>query len=301
MTETLRVAVTGSTGLLGSHLCRHLEGLGHTVHRVVRRRAQATGGDLYYSPSAGEIDADGFEGVDVVVHLGGYPIGDDRWTDEVRRKIRDSRVDGTSLLAGALASLSSPPSVFVSSSAVGFYGSRGDEILTESSRPGDDFLANVCVAWEASAAPAAEAGIRVVHPRTGIVLGEGAPLIEKIELPFKMGVGGRIGDGRMWYPWIGLEDEVRALWFCATSTLAGGVNLSAPNPVTNGELTKALGEAMHRPTVLPIPVFALRALYGEMGVSLATTSARVLPEKLLEAGFEFRYPHVREALAVVFG
>jgi len=301
VTDHLRVAVTGPTGLLGTHLREHLADLGHQVHQVVRRRELATGGDIYYSPSAGEIDAHGFQGVDVVVHLAGHPIGGERWTDEVRRKIRDSRVQGTSLLAEALASLDAPPTVLVSASAVGYYGDRGDEILTESSRPGGDFLAEVCVAWEAAAEPARAAGIRVVHPRTGIVLGQGAPLIEKIELPFKLGVGGRIGDGRTWYPWIALEDEIRALWFCATSELSGGVNLTSPNPVRNAELTKALGEAMRRPTMFPVPALALRALYGQMGVTLATTSGRALPEKLLEAGFQFRYRYVREALQAVFG
>lgn len=300
MSEQRRVAITGSTGLLGGHLVDHLRDQGHRVHRVVRSREAATGGNIYYSPAAGEIDESGFEGVDAVVHLGGYPIGEDRWTADVKAKIRDSRVEGTRLLAQALASLDEPPSVLVTASGVHYYGDRGEEVLTEEASPGTGFLSEVCVAWEAAARPAAEAGIRVAHSRTGLVLGEGAPLIEKIELPFKLGVGGRVGHGRQWYPWIALEDEIRAMWFLVTSELRGPVNLCAPNPVRNRELTDALGEVLHRPTVLPVPVLGLKVLYGEMGETLAMDSIRALPRKLLDAGFEFRYQHVREALRAVF-
>lgn len=295
-----RVAVTGSTGLLGGHLCDLLRSEGHRVHPVVRRRDAAVGDAIFYSPDEDAIDTDAFEGLDVVVHLGGYPIGE-RWTEQVRRAIRRSRVEGTSLLARALASLDRPPEVLVSASGIHYYGDSGDRVLTESSPAGTGFMPEVCVAWEAAARPAADAGIRVVHPRTGLVLGQGAPLIDKIELPFKLGVGGRVGSGRQWYPWIALEDEIRALWFLATEdSLSGGVNLCAPNPVTNAELTEALGEVLHRPTVLPIPVFALRLLYGEMGVTLGTDSLRAVPTKLLDAGFEFRHVHLRDALEAVW-
>lgn len=300
MSEQRRVAITGSTGLLGGHLVDHLRGLGHQVHRVVRSPEAATGGNIYYSPSRGEIDAEGFEGVDVVIHLGGHPIGDDRWTDAVKARIRDSRVQGTRLIAEALASLDDAPSVLVTASGVHYYGDRGEEVLTEETRPGTGFLSEVCAAWEAGAKPAADAGTRVVHSRTGLVLGQGAPLIEKIELPFKLGIGGRVGHGRQWYPWIAMEDEIRAMWFLATSELRGPVNLCAPNPVRNQELTDALGDVLHRPTVLPVPVLALKVLYGELGETLAMDSIRALPRKLLDAGFEFRYQHVREALRAVF-
>jgi uncharacterized protein len=231
-----------------------------------------------------------------VVHLAGEPIGGDRWSAEVKARIRDSRVDGTALLAEALAGLDAKPSVLVSGSAVGYYGSRGHEVLTEESSPGSDFLAGVTVAWERAARPAADAGIRVVHPRTGVVIAEHGPLIEKVRLPFKLGVGGRIGDGRQYVPWISLEDEVRALEFLLVAELDGGVNLTAPTPVTNAELTAALGEVLHRPTILPTPIFGIRALYGEMGVTLATSSQRALPRKLLDAGFEFRHTDLRSAL-----
>lgn len=296
MSEHLRVAVTGSTGLIGEALVASLRSDGHTVHRVVRDRATATGGDIFWSVREGAIDAASFEGVHAVVHLAGEPLGANRWTDATKRRIRDSRVEGTRLLSGTLASLADPPEVLVAGSAVGYYGSRGDEVLTEDSGPGDDFLAEVVVAWEAAAAPAREAGIRVVHSRTGVVMAEHGPLIEKVRLPFELGVGGRIGDGRQWVPWISLDDEVRALRFLIDTDLAGPVNLVAPNPVQNRELTEALGEVLHRPTIIPTPILGIRLLYGEMGVSLATTSQRVVPRRLQAAGFEFRHATLRPAL-----
>lgn len=295
---TMRVAVTGSTGLIGEALVASLREDGHTVHRMVRDRSAATGGDIFWSVREGEVDAAALEGVDAVVHLAGEPLGKNRWTDEVKRRIRDSRVDGTRLLTEALASLSAKPDVLLSASAVGYYGSRGDEILTEESAPGTDFLAGVVVAWERAADPARDAGIRVVHPRTGVVIAEEGPLIEKVELPFKLGIGGRIGDGRQWIPWISLEDEVRALRFLIDQELAGPVNLVAPNPVRNRELTEALGDVLHRPTIIPTPMLAIRLLYGEMGLSLATTSQRAVPRALQGAGFEFRHPVLRPALEV---
>ncbi len=300
MTDVGRVAVTGSTGLVGEALVASLTADGHRVHRVVRDRARAGDGDVYWSVARREIDADALEGVDAVVHLAGEPIGKDRWSPEVKRRIRDSRVEGTALLAGALASLDRPPTVLVSGSAVGYYGSRGDEVLTESAAPGDDFLAEVCVAWEAAAAPARDSGIRVAHARTGVILAEGGPLIDKVELPFKLGVGGRIGDGSQWVPWISLEDHVRALRFLIDGELAGGVNLTAPDPVTNAELTAALGDVLRRPTLFPVPTIAIRALYGEMGVTLATASQRVVPAALEEAGFRFQVTDVRAALRTAF-
>ena len=297
----MRVAVTGSSGLIGRALVDSLQQDGHEVHRVVRDRARATRGDIYWSVTHGEIDASAFEGVDAVVHLAGEPIGK-RWTDEQKRRVRDSRVDGTRLLAEALASLDDRPDVLVSQSGANYYGDRGDDRLAEDERPGSGFLADVCVAWEQAADPAREAGIRVVHPRTGVVMAEEGPLIDKVELPFKLGVGGRVGSGQQWVPWISHDDEVRGIRFMLdTDTLSGPVNLVAPEPVRNTEMTKALGEVWHRPTVLPVPVFALRLLYGEMGVTLATESVRAIPEKLREAGFEWRYPQLLPALQAAIG
>lgn len=297
----MRVAVTGATGLIGRALEASLAADGHTVHRVVRDASSAREGDVVWNLDAGQIDAAKLEGVDAVVHLAGEPIGASRWTDEARRRIRSSRVVGTELIAGALADLKAPPAVLLSSSAVGIYGDRGDEELTEDSAAGDDFLAEVCHAWEAAAEPARAAGIRVVHPRTGVVLAKDGPLIDKIELPFRMGVGGRVGHGRQYIPWISLTDEVRALRFLIDTELSGPVNLTAPAPATNRELTKALGSVMRRPTVLPIPSFAIRALYGEMGVTLATVSQRVLPTRLLEAGFVFEHTTLLAALEEALG
>ena len=291
-----RIAITGSTGLIGEALIASLRTDGHTVHRVVRDRAKAGPDDLVWDLGSRTIDAAALEGVDAVVHLAGEPIGGSRWTDETKRRIHASRAIGTTLIAETLAALTDKPAVFVSSSAIGYYGDRGDELLTEASGAGDDFLAGICVAWEAAAQPAIDAGIRTVHPRTGVVIAEHGPLIEKIDLPFKLGVGGKVGSGRQYVPWISLEDEVRALRFLIDSELSGPVNLVGPNPVTNAELTKALGEVMHRPTVFPIPAFAIRLLYGEMGETLATVSNRVIPQALLDAGFQFVHTDIRSAL-----
>ncbi|SRR6056297_467287 len=292
-----RYAITGSSGLIGGALLASLTADGHTVQRVVRDSSKAGPDDVVWDLSSRSIEAEKLEGVDVVVHLAGEPIGGARWTEETKRRIHRSREVGTHLLAEALAGLDEPPRAFVSASAVGYYGDRGDELLTEASTPGDDFLAGVCVAWEAAAQPAVDAGIRTVHPRTGVVIAEDGPLIDKIDLPFRLGVGGRVGDGRQYVPWISLEDEVRALRFLAErDDLSGPVNLVGPEPVTNRELTKALGQVLHRPTVLPIPPFAIGLLYGEMGVTLATTSNRVLPQRLLDAGFTFTHTSLLSAL-----
>ncbi|MFO7961409.1 MAG: TIGR01777 family oxidoreductase [Nitriliruptoraceae bacterium] len=295
-----RYAITGSSGLIGEALIASLTADGHTVQRVVRNSSKAGPDDVVWDLSSGSIQAEKLQGVDVVVHLAGEPIGGAKWSEETKRRIHRSREVGTRLIAETLADLDEPPRAFVSSSAVGYYGDRGDEILTEESTPGDDFLAQVCVAWEAAAQPAVDAGIRTVHPRTGVVIAEGGPLIEKIDLPFRLGVGGRVGDGRQYVPWISLEDEVRALRFLAEhEELAGPVNLVGPEPVTNRQLTKALGQVLRRPTVLPIPPFAIRLLYGEMGVTLATTSNRVLPQRLLDAGFTFTHTSLVSALEAV--
>jgi uncharacterized protein len=293
-----RIAITGSTGLIGEALITSLTSDGHRIHRIVRDRAKAGPDDVVWDLATRSVDRAQLEGVDAVVHLAGEPIGASRWTPEVKQRIRDSRTVGTELIATAVAELDVPPAVLVSGSAVGVYGDRGAEVLTEASAAGEDFLAEVCVAWEAAAAPARAAGIRVVHPRTGVVIAEGGPLIDKIELPFKLGVGGRVGSGRQYVPWISLEDEVRALRFLIGSDLTGPVNLAAPEPATNQDLTAALGEVLRRPTVLPIPAAAIRLLYGEMGETLATVSQRVVPERLLAAGFTFRHTRLVDALRV---
>jgi len=295
-----RIAITGATGLIGRSLATSLAADGHTVVRVVRDAALAGPNDVVWDPAEGRIDAAGLEGLDAVVHLAGAPIGAERWTDEVRARIHDSRAVGTELLARTLAGLERPPAVLVSSSAVGVYGDRADEELTEDSALGDDFLASVCIAWEAAADPARAAGIRVVHPRTGVVIAKDGPLIDKVELPFRLGVGGRVGSGRQYVPWISLVDEVAALRFLIDRPLEGPVNLVGPSPATNMELTRALGTVLRRPTLLPIPTFAIRLLYGEMGETLATVSQRVIPRRLLDAGFTFRHTTLLAALSAAF-
>jgi uncharacterized protein len=296
-----RIAITGSTGLIGEALIASLQTDGHTIQRVVRDPATAGPDDVVWDLGARTIQAGKLEGTDAVVHLAGEPIGAARWTPEVKRRIHDSREIGTRVLAEALADLGDGPRVLVSGSAVGYYGDRADEVLTEDTAPGHDFMARVCVAWEAAADPAREAGLRVVHPRTGVVIAEGGPLIDKVELPFKLGVGGRIGSGRQYVPWISLTDHVRALRFLLDGDLAGPVNLVGPTPATNAELTRALGQVLRRPTLLPIPPFALTALYGEMGRTLATVSQRVVPQRLQAAGFRFEHTTLLDALRVAFG
>jgi uncharacterized protein len=295
-----RIAITGSSGLIGEALRASLTDDGHTVQRVVRDRGDAGPDDVVWDLRAGTIDAAALEGVDAVVHLAGAPIGAARWTEGTKREIRESRTVGTDLIARTLAGLDRRPEVLVSSSAVGYYGDRDDEVLTETSTPGSDFLAEVCSAWEAAAAPAREAGIRVVHPRTGVVIAREGPLIDKIELPFKLGVGGKVGSGRQYVPWIALEDHIRAMRFLIDEDLEGPVNLTGPEPVTNAQMTKAIGQVMRRPTVLPIPALAVKALYGSMGETLATVSQRAIPARLLEAGFTFRHTSIVTALQEAF-
>jgi len=295
-----RIAITGSTGLIGEALAVSLAGDGHRVVRLVRDASRAGAEDVVWDPARGTIDAARLEGVDAVVHLAGEPIGASRWTPTTKQAILDSRVQGTGLIARTIAGLDTPPAVFVSSSAVGVYGDRADEELTEESAHGDDFLAQVCIAWEAAAAPAREAGVRVVHPRTGVVIAKDGPLIDKVELPFRLGVGGRVGSGRQYVPWISLVDEVAALRFLIDTPLDGPVNLVGPVPATNAEMTSALGTVLRRPTLLPIPTFAIRLLYGEMGETLATVSQRVLPSRLLAAGFTFQHTTILAALRTAF-
>jgi uncharacterized protein (TIGR01777 family) len=292
------VVVTGSTGLIGTALFDALAAGGHRPIRMVR--GEATGDSIRWDPEAGTIDAASLEGVDAVVHLAGEGIAAKRWSDEQKRKILESRTKSTALLAGTLAGLTRKPSVLVSASAIGYYGERGDDVLSEDEPPARTFLGEVVVAWEAAAAPAAEAGIRVAHPRTGIVLSkDGGALAESLPL-FKLGLGGRFGHGRQYWPWITLTDEVRAIEWLLGHDLAGPVNLTAPNPVTNAEFTKALGAALHRPTLFPVPKFGPAAKLGrELAQELLYTSSRVVPTKLLASGFTFAHEHIDDALRAV--
>ncbi len=293
----MQIAITGSTGLIGKALVRALRDEGLTVIRLVRRPASAED-EIHWDPF-GEVDAGALEGVDAVVHLAGAGIGDHRWTESYKKQVRDSRVEGTRTLARALARLDRRPAVFISGSAVGYYGDTGDVAVNESATEGEGFLAEVCRDWEAAAEPAVDAGIRVVHPRTGVVLSREGGLVAKLLPLFRLGLGGRLGSGRQWVSWISLEDEVAALLYLMRNGVSGPVNLTAPEPVTNAGLTRALGRALHRPTPFIVPAPALRLALGGFADEGALVSQRVLPDRLAKAGFAFRHPDIDVALAEI--
>ena len=294
------VLVSGSTGLIGSALVSALEEGGHRVRRLTR-----SGGSsedvVRWDPSAGEIDAGRIEGVDAVVHLAGENIAG-RWTDAKKARIRDSRVRGTRLLAETLARLPTPPAVMVSASATGYYGDRGNELLSEESAPGDNFLAGVGQEWEAAADPAREAGVRVVNPRFGIVLStEGGALGTTLPI-FKLGVGGKIGSGRQYWSWIAIDDVVGAILHILTKdSLEGPVNVTVPDPPTNSEYTSVLGRVLGRPTVFPLPAPAARIMLGQLADELLLASQRIEPARLKETGYSYRYPELEGALRHLLG
>jgi uncharacterized protein (TIGR01777 family) len=302
----MKIIVTGSTGLVGRALIRSLLAEGHEVTRLVRGDAQgfrAPGTSaVHWNPERGEIAANELEGHAAAVHLAGEPIAEGRWDAAKKRRIRESRVQGTRLLAEALAGLNEKPKALVSSSAVGFYGDRGAEVLREESASGGDFLSEVCREWEKATLAASQSGIRVVHLRIGVVLsGEGGAL-SKMLTPFKLGMGGRIGSGRQYMSWIALDDLVGIIQRALTDeTLRGPVNAVAPNPVTNDEFTKALGHVLGRPTLLSVPAFAARLAFGEMADALLLAGARVEPARLKEVGFEFKYTNIADALKHALG
>jgi uncharacterized protein (TIGR01777 family) len=295
------VAVTGASGLIGSALARALEADGHRVLRVVRPSSAASGGDtVTWSPADGTIDRAGLEGIDAVVHLAGEGIAERRWSDEQKRRILESRTTGSSLLATTLAGLQRPPKVLLSSSAIGFYGDRGTEVLTEQSAPGQGFLTDVCVAWEGATRPAEEAGIRVAHLRTGIVLDRSGGALAKLVPLFRLGLGGRLGNGRQMWSWISLPDHIAATRFLLDAPISGPVNLTGPAPVSNAEFTKVLARAVHRPALFPVPAFGPGIVLGrELAHNLLFTSADVRPAVLRDAGFTFAHPDVETALAAV--
>jgi uncharacterized protein (TIGR01777 family) len=293
----MHILLTGSSGLIGSALAPALRAEGHRVTRLVRQMPRAAEDRIFWDPAAGILDAPSLEGFDAVVHLAGENIAGGRWTATRKARIRDSRVQGTKLLADRLAQIKQPPAVFVSASAVGYYGDRGDEVLTEESAPGSNFLAGLCREWEAATEPAAQGGIRVVLLRTGVVLSAKGGALAKMLFPFRMGVGGVLGSGKQYLSWISIGDHVRVIIHALRNdSLRGPVNAVAPNPSTNAEFTKALGRALGRPTVLPMPAFAARLAFGEMADEALLASARVVPGKLLASRFVFRHPDIDSAL-----
>ncbi|ALV36138.1 TIGR01777 family oxidoreductase [Streptomyces sp. CdTB01] len=293
--ERSRIAVAGASGLIGGALARSLEADGHEVVRLVRRAARAED-EVCWDPEGRYVDADGLAGCDAVVNLAGAGVGDRRWTDAYKERIRNGRVLGTAALAEAIAGLPEGPRVFVNGSAMGIYGETGDRAVDESAPSGRGFLPELCVEWEAAAAPAREAGVRTVFARTGLVVsGQGGAWGRLFPL-FKAGLGGRMGDGRQYWSYIALRDEVAAIrYLIDTDGLSGPFNLTAPNPLTNREITAAMGRVLHRPTLFPVPARVLRTVLGEMAGDVLG-SARVLPKRLLEAGFTFTYPEIEQAI-----
>jgi uncharacterized protein len=290
----MRVAITGASGLIGSALVPALEREGHEVVRLVRREPSAPG-EARWDPDAGTVDEAALADVESIVHLAGENIGQ-RWTESVRRRVLASRVEGTRLVAETAARLPGKP-VLVAASAIGYYGLRGDELVDETSRKGPGFLADVVEAWEAAADPARAAGVRVVHLRQGVILTKHGGALERMLLPFRLGLGGRIGSGRQWLSWVSLDDVVAAYLFVLDNALEGPVNVNAPGAVTNRDFVKALGHALHRPTLFPVPGLAVKTLFGQMGEETVLGGQRVKPAKLEAAGFTFAQPDIDSGLA----
>ncbi len=303
--KCMQVAITGSHGLIGSTLVPLLTTRGHQVRRMVRRGndgKEAGKTDIEWSASS-EWDADThLQGVDAVVHLAGESIASGRWTDEKKRAIRDSRIEGTRALSECIAKMKNPPRVLVCASAIGFYGDRGDSAVDESDSSGEGFLSELCVDWEASADAARAAGVRVVNARIGVVLSPRGGALAKMLPPFQMGAGGKIGSGKQYMSWIAIDDVAGAILHCLTNdAIEGPVNLVAPHAVTNDQFTRGLGAVLHRPTIFPVPDFAARLAFGEMADELLLASTRVVPEKLDKGGYKFMYPQIEDALRHVLG
>jgi uncharacterized protein (TIGR01777 family) len=292
----MKILITGASGLIGQALTKQLHASGHTTVAAVRREPRRND-EVHWNPATGEMSPSAFDGVDAVVHLAGAGIGDKRWTDSYKMEILQSRTLGTALLADTMASLTTKPSVFLSGSAIGIYGVRDDTELGEDAAIGTGFLADVCRDWEAASAPATAAGIRTVLLRTGIVLSPKGGALKK-QLPlFKLGLGGKFGNGKQWQSWISITDEVNAIIHLLTSNLSGPVNLTAPHPVTNSEFTRVLGSVVSRPAILPIPSFGPKLLLGgELAGALLFTGQRVVPNALIADGFQFAHSTLDVAL-----
>lgn len=296
----MNVLVTGSSGFIGSALVRALGDAGDHVLRLVRSRPRAGAAESFWDPKAGVVEIGGLEGLRAAVHLAGESTVSGPWTQARKQRIRESRVGSTRLLATTLAGLDRPPPVLVCASAIGFYGDRGAEVLTEDSPPGRGFFPELCVAWEGAAAPAVDAGIRVVHLRFGLVVGRGGGVLGPILPFFRVGLGARLGDGSQYMSWVALDDVVGAvLHTLATDALSGPVNVTSPNPVTNSEFTEVVGRVLGRPTVLSVPRFLLRLAPGDMADEAILASTRVQPARLLASGYVFRLPDLESALRQV--
>jgi uncharacterized protein (TIGR01777 family) len=293
----MKILVTGSTGLVGSALVPALTAKGHEVIRLVRSAPKETEGEVYWNPEEGALEASALEGVDAAVHLAGENLAEGRWNEEKKKRIRESRIKGTRLLSEKLSRLEQKPEVLVSASAVGFYGDRADEVLTERSSSGSDFLAEVCREWELATQPASKAGVRVVNLRFGVIFSREGGALQKMLFPFRLGVGGKLGSGHQYMSWVTIDDAVGAILHAIENkSLRGPVNVVAPEAATNQEFTKALGRVLSRPTIISVPAFAARLVFGEMADATLLTSQRVEPALLKESGFVFKYPELEGAL-----
>jgi uncharacterized protein (TIGR01777 family) len=297
----MNILISGSSGLVGSELVTAFSHQGYRIKRMVRHDPQSAD-EIQWNPETGVSDKGKLEGMDAVVHLAGESIAEGRWNEAKKKKIRDSRVDGTSLLSQALARLSKPPKVFVCASASGYYGNRGDEVLLEDSAPGTMFLSHVCREWEEATSPAAQAGIRVINLRSSIILTAKGGALKKMLPPFKLGAGGKVGSGHQWWSWIALDDVIGIIdHVVRTDSIQGPVNNSTPNPVTNEEFTRTLAKVLHRPAIFPIPRFAARKIFGEMADELLLCSFRMQPAKLIASGYVFKFPDLESALLHLLG
>jgi len=295
----MRILISGASGLIGQELVRTLLYDGHQVLQLVRRPADTSAKttEFQWDPDHGAFDSSRLGHIDAAINLGGVPLADKRWSAERKLLISESRVRSTRLLAQALASLPSPPSVFISASAVGYYGNRGEEPLTEESGPGDGFLADTAIRWEEASDITRSAGIRTVNTRFGLVLSHRGGYIGKVQLIFQSALGGKIGNGRQWWSWITLQDAINAISFCiGHEDIEGPVNITAPSPVRNEEMTRAIGKTLHRPTLLTVPSLMLKLMFGQMGEETMLHSQRVYPNKLQDTGFEWIYPELMPAL-----
>jgi TIGR01777 family protein len=295
----MRILLSGSSGLVGSALTPLLQGRGDELATLVREKSRGGKNEIYWQPNFGSVDKPAIEDFapDAVVHLAGEPIAKGRWNPKKKQLIKDSRVLGTQALANSLANLSRPPKVLICASAVGYYGTRGDECLTEQSPRGEGFLPEVCAEWEAACQPARDKGIRVVNLRFGMVLSPKGGALKKLLTPFKLGLGGVLGNGRQYMSWIALDDVVQVILFALQNDkLSGAVNTVAPQAVTNREFTKTLGRVMWRPTLFPLPASTARMLFGEMADALLLASTRAVPERLGQAGYAFQFPDLKPAL-----
>jgi uncharacterized protein (TIGR01777 family) len=289
----MKILITGSSGLIGSALIKQLRSRGHEIGRLLRTK---TTEQPYWNIEHGEINLEHFPEPDVVIHLAGENLADGRWNDAKKQRILNSRVNGTRLLVEYFSKAEHKPDVFISGSAIGFYGNRSDTFLDEHSAPGDNFSAEICKQWEAASQPLKELGIRLVNIRTGVVLSPQGGALKKMLLPFRLGLGGILGDGQQYISWVCMDDMINMLEFVMLNNVSGPVNMVAPEPVTNYQLTKTLGKVLHRPTIFPMPAFVARLLFGEMADELLLASTRVLPGKLTEAGFKFEFPQLDVAL-----